>query len=374
MSDQVDVVLFAGVTGGRPVQRMLDGARAAVALDTVEKALACEHVGRVIVATNSGELATALRSYPVTLEPTPPESTFHFGRHLAETIERHRIERPLYFGAGSAPLLRDEDLAELCRRLLAEEHVVVANNWFSADFVGFTPAAAIRRIDLPERDNTLAQLLIRQAALEDRSLPPSVGTTFDIDVPTDVMVLRLHPHAGRQARAYLESLDLNVERIERCLPVLVSQHQEVLIIGRVSTYIFEAMTRDLPCRKRVLAEERGMQAMGRDVRGEVRSLVGYYVEEVGARRFFERLPSLCDAAFFDTRVLFSHLQLDLTDSDRFYSDLGEPEMIEQAFAREFTAAALACAVPVILGGHSIVSGGLWALSEVAWLRNDAGHW
>ena len=34
--------------------------------------------------------------------------------------------------------------------------------------------------------------------------------------------------------------------------------------------------------------------------------------------------------------------------------------------------ALAAPVPVVLGAQSIAGGGLWALSEVAWERADAG--
>jgi hypothetical protein len=38
--------------------------------------------------------------------------------------------------------------------------------------------------------------------------------------------------------------------------------------------------------------------------------------------------------------------------------------------REFTQAALSAAVPVVLGGHSLVSGGLYALVEAAWARSN----
>ena len=43
-----------------------------------------------------------------------------------------------------------------------------------------------------------------------------------------------------------------------------------------------------------------------------------------------------------------------------------------SLAREFTRAALDAPVPVLLGGHGIVAGSLWALTQAAWDRADAG--
>jgi hypothetical protein len=74
---------------------------------------------------------------------------------------------------------------------------------------------------------------------------------------------------------------------------------------------------------------------------------------------------LGNAAFIDTRVLFTHFGLNLTTADRFYSDLGQHEKINNPFVREFTQQAMESPIPVILGGHSLVSGGLLALIEVA---------
>jgi len=64
-------------------------------------------------------------------------------------------------------------------------------------------------------------------------------------------------------------------------------------------------------------------------------------------------------------VIFSHLGLEPSLSDRFHSDLGQVERIDDPFVREFTQAALEAPIPVILGGHSLVSGGLLALIEIA---------
>ena len=47
----------------------------------------------------------------------------------------------------------------------------------------------------------------------------------------------------------------------------------------------------------------------------------------------------------------------------------QPHEIRDPFIRAFTEAAMACPVPVVLGGHSLVSGGLPVLVEAAWERS-----
>ena len=42
------------------------------------------------------------------------------------------------------------------------------------------------------------------------------------------------------------------------------------------------------------------------------------------------------------------------------------------FLRDFTRAAVEAPIPVLLGGHSLMSGGLMALNEFAWAERDAG--
>ncbi len=113
-----------------------------------------------------------------------------------------------------------------------------------------------------------------------------------------------------------------------------------------------------------------MRASGREARGEVRSLLGFYVDSVGPRRFFESLGKLGQAAFLDSRVVFNHRGLRPSAADRFHSDLLEAEAIADSFVREFTAAAREAPIPVLLGGHSLVSGGLWALIDAAWQERD----
>jgi hypothetical protein len=121
-------------------------------------------------------------------------------------------------------------------------------------------------------------------------------------------------------------------------------------------------------------EERLMQSYGRNLRGEVRSLLADLYDAIGADRFFARLGEYSDVIMFDSRPLLYHLSPGTATrpADRFNSDLGHVDDITDALTKEFTAGALACSAPVILGGQNIVAGALWALVQEAWDRADAG--
>jgi hypothetical protein len=141
------------------------------------------------------------------------------------------------------------------------------------------------------------------------------------------------------------------------------------VAGRVSAAVWQYLERETACRVRVFAEERGMRASGRQARGQVRSLLGYHYQQAGARGFFQTLAELGQAVFLDSRVIFAHLGVWPPDSDRFNSDLYRPNLIANDAVRQFTEAAMEAPVPVVLGGHSLVSGGLYALVEAAWARS-----
>ena len=80
--------------------------------------------------------------------------------------------------------------------------------------------------------------------------------------------------------------------------------------------------------------------------------------------FFKILAQMADAAFIDSRVIFAHFNLSVSRKDRFYSDMGNFQEIENEFVREFTRASVESSIPVVLGGHSLVSGGMLLLLEL----------
>lgn len=373
--DYVTLIIFAAITGQSRYERLLAGAHVANTLDLVELGLECPLVDQVVVASNDVTLARALAGYDrVAVEMDTPGQAFHFGRRLLELVDKHHVRRPLYFGASSAPLLAPESLEEICSDLLRAERTVISNNIWSSDFFGVTPVEALRRIELPaDQDNSVPFLLTRQGGLTGEQLVPAIENLFDVDTPVDLAVHHLQANVKRHARAYLDGLDLDTSVLEAAMPRLISLRSTVALCGRVKTDLWGQPGSDIPAAKRIYAEERSMKSTGRDARGEVRSIFGYLLEAVGPERLFAHLAEMADAIFLDSRVLFAHLRLNLPAADRFASDARDVTAIANPTARAITAAACACPVPVVLGGHNIVSGALWALTQEAWNRADAGQ-
>ena len=346
------------------MEDMVARAHCAIARDTLERAQKSGAFSRLILVTNLAELGGELEPDVVVELSSEP---FHFGQKLSQVIEKHRIEEPFCVGGGSLPLLSASELGALAKQLYTTTNTVITNNIFSADVIAFTSGKAIGKIDLPAIDNPLAQLLVRQAGLREVSLPRTAAYQFDVDTPTDLFILKLHPALGHHTRAYLESLDLDDSRLEQAIGCFGDENAEVLVAGRVGSHVWSLLERETACRVRLLAEERSMRADERQRRSRVRSILGFHMEQVGPSRFFDTLAQLGDAAFIDSRVIFGHFGLEPSRPDRFYSDLGQPDKIDDPFVRQFTEAALEASIPVILGGHSLVSGGLLVLTETGLL-------
>jgi hypothetical protein len=367
-SELVTLIVMVGGHGRSPVERLVGEAHHAIARDTIEKCAGAEWCERIVVSTDSPELADGLRDYPVDVDLDT--GSFHFGQTLRRLIREYRIERVFYVGGGSAPLLRADEFAEYAQAILAGESALAANNYFSSDLIAFSPASAIERIELPDTDNALAMLLHRDAGLPNLSPNRTVGSQFDVDTPTDLLILAEHPRAGPNARAYLDQQNLESDRIREVGRLFTNPQALVTLAGRVGTWALTILQSEIACKTRIFSEERGMRAEGRERGGKARTLTGYYLETVGPERFFATMGELGQALLLDTRPLFAHLRLDLNASDRFNSDLMRPDAIENPAARALTGAARHSPIPVVLGGHSIVSGGLWAMIESAWLEHD----
>ncbi|MGD8245370.1 MAG: hypothetical protein PVI63_09280, partial [Anaerolineae bacterium] len=80
-------------------------------------------------------------------------------------------------------------------------------------------------------------------------------------------------------------------------------------------------------------------------------------------RFFEELAKLANGVLLDNRVILAARRLWPSAVDRFNSDLYRWEEVEDPFLRNLTRAAAEGPIPVVMGGHSVVGGGLMALTE-----------
>lgn len=355
-------VIFHGGIGGSPVTDMVAHCQLAIARDTIDRIQRTGAFDDIILIT---EQAVTMPNVTIERSCKP----FHFGAELKRAIESHRIAAPVYIGSGSAPLLKTGRLKSIGETVASCRNTVITNNTFSSDMAAFTPGSSIGKIDLPPTDNRLAQALISQAGLRPITLPRAASHQFDVDTPTDLAILKLHHGAGEHSRRYLESIDIDTTSLQRAISMLNDINAQITVAGRVGSHVWSQMERKTSCRVRLLAEERSLNADDRAMRGEVCTILGFYLEQVGMDRFFQALARMGHAAFIDTRVIFTHFGLNPTVDDRFYSDMGSYPLIRDPFVREFTRQATEAPIPVILGGHSLVSGGMLAMIEISKHQN-----
>lgn len=364
---KVGLIVMAGIHGESEGERLVSEAHRAISRDLLEMAVAIGSFSPVVLSTNDRVLADSVGTLPVEVVLDPQGETFHFGQRLRALCRQLAIERVVYFGGGSGVLISPLELEALAEEVRQAKATVVLNNFYSTDFCAFTPTAVLERVSLPRIDNALGWVLSQEGGLPARELFRSAATQFDVDTPTDLRVLALHPHVPPHTRSYLDRVALGLPA--QVLGPLTDRYAEVFVAGRISAATMTYLERNTACRTRVLSEERGMRSDGRLERGEVRSLLGLLIEEVGVERFFaEVLPQWGAAAFLDARVLWASWGLRPSRADRFYADLGRAERIGDLRLRRFVEAVARSPIPVVVGGHSLVAGGLYVLVEAAWAR------
>jgi hypothetical protein len=271
-------------------------------------------------------------------------------------------------GSGSVPLLGVDEFRLVVEQLEARDPRFVTNNFFSADLTAWTPGRAIFDIGPFERDNLLPRRLRDEAGLAPVILPRTTATQFDLDTPADLAALALAEGLPAPLAEAARAAAPLAAHHRQLLPLLCDRDAQVVVAGRVGSATWQYLERETACRVRMLSEERGLATAPPG--HQPRSALGFLLEAIGIERFFERMAELGDALVLDTRVIEAHLGISPSREDRFQSDLFHDEAIEDSFLRRFTRAAAEAPKAVLLGGHSLVSGGLMALNDIAWSEND----
>ena len=151
--------------------------------------------------------------------------------------------------------------------------------------------------------------------------------------------------------------------------------------GRSGSRTLLWLERNVRCRVRFLAEERGLRASSPLAIGGAgdrdptpgrppRSSIGRLLEVRGPGALAGLVAELADGAIIDSRVLLAdRLGADEdawpSAEDRFASDLSRPEVIADAWLAELTRAAGRSHLPILLGAHTIVGPGLPLLFRAA---------
>jgi hypothetical protein len=365
LTQETTLLLLVGGWGKSGVEKALAGAHRAAARDLLNTLLDTGLIGQAVIATDDASAwRDTLAHLPVEIDVDLPEAPFHFGQRLAGLIEQHDAQCVLYSGGASAPLMDSSRWIDVLARLGEAKRLVITNNVHSSDWAGFAPATeAAPLIARQVHDNGIAWALANEADWPVESMPPTAATRFDLDTPADLLIARRHPGIGSSLHHYLNELNWETPQLDCVLAEMAREGGSLMLAGRVSEAAWAALERATRCWVRVFAEERGMRASGRQAQGKVRSLLADYLEQIGIERFFDELAGLANGALIDSRVILAARGLWPSKRDRFNSDLHRWEEIEEPFLRRFTRAAAEAQIPVVLGGHSIVAGGLMALVE-----------
>ena len=365
MSNGPTLILLHGQTGTGEAEGLVARARLAAAGVSARAAREGGFANVVLATDDPG--AAGDGAYAVDIDEAGV--LFSLRERVLGLVGKPGVEGVAVMGAGALPLLTGEDFGKVAEGLGRGGDVAVTNNFYSSDLTAWAPGEALARVGPFERDNVLARRLRDEAGLEVSVLPRSVRTAFDLDTPAELAVLALSeatPAAIREALPPDESLPLAPYRA--LMPLLCDPDAEVLVAGRVASATWGHLERETACRVRVVSEERGLASAPEG--HAPRSLTGRLLEELGIEQFAEELASLADGVVLDTRVLLAHAGSRASREDRFQSDLLVPEKVADPWLRDLTAALAAAEVPVLAGGHSLLSGGLMALADQAWLEND----
>jgi hypothetical protein len=360
---RIVAAIFHPPMGTTQPERFVDAGRLASAEDLIR--VLRSSVEEILVVEGGGGSAARLRSLGAHVVSPDVDRPFHFGEALQGLVREHEVDSLLYFGSGSGGLLSSDTIGTLIAFAERQEPGALFNNFYSCDFAVFASAPSLLAVALPENDNALG-FSLSDAGIPCFSLPRSVETEFDIDTPTDLLLLRASCRGGASVRRLLEAGAFEHPTIAAICERLGNRSSFVHLSGRINPSTWGAFERQIACRTAGVIEGRGMRAYG-DCHP---LLLQRILREDGPTAFFGRMAEIADAAVLDTRPLLAvdgHLP---PSSDRFASDLFLVEEIEDPDWRAFTAAAVNASIPVLLGGHSLVSGGLYLLAIASWKGRD----
>ena len=354
-------VIFHPPRGSSDLEHLVSDARRSAALDLAES-LGELDLPLLVVAPESE--ANVFASQFDTLRTG--DASFPFGDVLRQLIRERKPRGLLAFGSGSGILLSSDEIDALRRAAEGSAPRAVFNNFYSCDYAAIAQAEMLLDVDLPSTDNPLG-LVLADAGMPCQTMSRSASTQFDLDTPPDVHILRASGRGGRRVRSLLERKTEPHPTLGGVLELLTDRTAVVSLIGRLSPKTWADVEGGIACRTNAFAEGRGMRSHG--LRGT--PALTQWLAQDGSHAFFRRLAESCDAAIVDSRPLLAGEGVPLPPAaDRFASDLFQPDRIENPRWKEFTEAAAEADIPILLGGHSVVSGGLYLMAEACWNGRD----
>ncbi len=357
--NRIAAAIFHAPLGTTEAERFVEVGRLASTEDLIR--ILRPSVDEILVVTRDGDAAEPSRPLDVHLVHPDLGRPFHLGDTLKQLVREYDVDALLYFGSGSGGLLSSDSLDTLIAFAEREDPGALFNNFYSCDFAVFASASSLLTATLPASDNGLG-FALSDAGIRCFPLLRSVETEFDIDTPTDLILLRASGRGGASVRRFLETSAFEHPTLSAVCKRLADRSSFVHLSGRINPTTWGTFERQVACRTAGVVEGRGMRAYG----NSHPLLLQRILREDGPAAFFERLAEITDAAVIDTRPLLAIDGRVPPTSDRFASDLFRVEEVNDPRWRAFTQAAVDAPIPVLLGGHSLVSGGLYLLAEASW--------
>jgi hypothetical protein len=296
----------------------------------------------------------------------------------------------IVLGSGSIPLATAADLRRFVNVAAGPGGHALANNRYSADVVAISRAADLAGLPPLPADNALPRWLEERAGVMVTDLGSRWRLGVDIDTPIDLIVLggRARPLFGEEPAGPV------ADRLAALAEVLANRRAELLVAGRVSAATLSWLQHGVACRVRALIEERGLKAASKLAQAEgegalggalggttagaapparpPHSVLGALLDRDGPESLAATVARLADAAVIDTRVLLAH-RYGAAESgwpaaeERFASDLLLPDAIADPWLRALTTSAASAPGDhsILLGGHTLVNGGLRLLAQRA---------
>ncbi len=362
MMRKVSAVIFEGGNPQTQIEKDLVILRRAMVLDNLEKFKKAEEIDKIIVATNYANFRDELKDNSEVIVEFD-QGEFNLGKRLSEIIQKHNLDGVFYLGGAAGPLITVDEINNFSKEVKNTPEIVMTNNVQSSDMIVFAPGEAINKIRVfPVKDNPLGNLL-RDTGLKKVLMPHSTGIHFDIDTPTDMLVLSLNPRIGKHVKQAFKELNYNADHLIRAKHYLALPYADVVMSGRIGSPVITQVNTEIRCRLRVYSEERGMKYLKREEKELVNSLIAKMIDLMGMKEFFNYISTLAHVMFMDTRIIFAHNNLHLIENDRFYADLLLPERVENPYAKKLTEEIINAKIPIVPGGHSLIAGGMWSLIE-----------
>lgn len=358
-------IIFLPPHGTSEAERLVADGRLAAASDLISRLRILPSMASIHVLAAEESDRAALQGLGIKcIEPST--DVFHFGQALAQIVEDQELQQCAYFGGASAPLAEVDHLEGALERIMhSAKPCAVVNNLHSTDWAVLNHAQTL--LHLQERlpsDNPLGWVLAHEAGFQVEELPACAATRVDIDTPADLLMIHRHPALGPKLTDFLAKLPVeNLRTVQALGDILQKPASTLVMLGRGSAQVWQLLEKKTSIWIRAFVEERGMVASGRKDRGEVRSIMAEILETWGPARFVQELSNSADAVLWDTRVWMAHRGVWPSAADRFASDLGWVESIQDSTLRELTKVVAHARIPVLMGGHNVVSGGVYALIE-----------